>query len=161
MRKNVFVGTIAVIVLVLDQLTKSYIRSTLGLYESIPVYESFFHITHARNTGGAFSLFADASPALRVPFFVIMTTIAIGALFYFLRQVEERQRLLQFALAGILGGAIGNFLDRLLIGSVTDFLDVHYAGWTWPTFNVADSFISIGMVILLAHSFFSKDQGSV
>jgi len=155
--KGIFVVIVASVVLVLDQVTKWYIRGTLGLYESIPVFDSFFHITHARNTGGAFSLFAGASPALRVPFFFAVTMVALVALIYFLRQVGERQRLLQFALAGILGGAIGNFIDRMLIGSVTDFLDVHYGEWAWPTFNVADSFITIGMVVLLLHSLLSSN----
>ena len=65
--------------------------------------------------------------------------------------------MLQFALAGLLGGAIGNFIDRMLIGSVTDFFDVHYGRWSWPTFNVADSFISIGVVVLLLHSLLGSD----
>lgn len=157
MQKNVFVALVASAVLILDQVTKVYIRDTLGLYESIPIFDSFFHITHARNTGGAFSLFADVTASVRVPFFLGVAVVAVVALFYFLRQVSEQDRLLQFALAGILGGAVGNFIDRLLLGSVTDFLDLHYGAWTWPTFNVADSFISIGMVVLLLHSFFASD----
>lgn len=159
MRKVVFVTGIATLVLVGDQLSKWYVRDTLGLYESIPVIDSFFHITHARNTGAAFSLLADAPAALRLPFFVIVTILALGALLYFLRQVGERQRLLQFALAGILGGALGNFIDRILLGWVTDFLDVHWQEWTFPTFNVADSFISIGMGILLLQSFLGHEPG--
>lgn len=158
MKKNILVAAIAASVVALDQLSKWYVRSSMDLYESIPVVDSFFHITYARNTGAAFSLFAGANPMLRIPFFIGVTIVAVGALFYFLRQVEEEQRLLQFALAGILGGAVGNFIDRIALGSVTDFFDVHYGGWTWPTFNVADSFISVGMVVLLLYSFFNSDN---
>jgi len=159
MTKRAFVGTVAALVFVGDQASKWYVRSNLGLYESIPVIDSCFHITHARNTGAAFSLLADAPYGIRLPFFIIVTILALGALLYFLRQVGDRQRLLQFALAGILGGALGNFVDRIFLGSVTDFFDVHWNQWTWPTFNVADSFISIGMVVLLVQSFFGEEPG--
>ena len=152
MNKTGFVSGIAALVIAADQATKWYIRQHMGVYESIPVIDSIFHITYARNTGAAFSMLADAPAALRVPFFMVMTVVALAALVYFLRQVQEDQRVLQFALAGILGGAVGNFIDRILIGSVTDFLDVHWHEWTFPTFNVADSFITIGMAVLLLHS---------
>lgn len=158
MNKRAFVLTVAGAVLVTDQLTKWIIRRTVPLYDSIPVVDSFFHITHVHNTGGAFSLFADASDAVRIPFFLIASAVALGALLYFVRQVPADRRLLLFALAGVLGGALGNLVDRLLFGRVTDFLDVHWRGYHWPAFNVADSFISIGVVILIAHSLFTRDD---
>ncbi len=158
MRKYAFVLSIAAVVVVLDQVTKWYIRRTVGLYESIVVLDSFFHITHVRNAGGAFSLFAGAPSALRLPFFVLVSIIAVVALLAFVRRVEPGRQLLLFALGAILGGALGNLLDRMRSGEVTDFLDFHWHGWYWPAFNVADSFISTGMVILLLYSFFVSDD---
>jgi signal peptidase II len=158
MRKYGFVLGVAAVVLLLDQVTKWYIRRTVGLYESIVVLDSFFHITHVRNAGGAFSLFAGAPSALRVPFFVLVSSAAVAALLVFIRRVEPSQWLLLFALGAILGGALGNLVDRITSGEVTDFLDFHWRGWYWPAFNVADSFISTGMVILLLYSLLVRED---
>ena len=158
MKKYAFVLGIAAIIVVLDQLTKWYIRHTVGLYESIVVLDSFFHITHVRNAGGAFSLFAGAPSSIRLPFFLLVSMVAVTALLLFVRRVEPQHRLLLFALGAILGGALGNFVDRMTAGEVTDFLDFHWHGWYWPAFNVADSFISTGMVILLLYSFLVRDK---
>jgi signal peptidase II len=155
-----FVLIVAALVLLADQLTKWYVRRTVGLYESIAVIDSLFHITHVRNAGGAFSLLAGASPAFRLPFFVAVCIVAITVLLYFVGKVEPRQRLLLFALGGILGGALGNLTDRIIAGEVTDFLDFHWHGYYWPAFNVADSFISTGMIVLLAHSLRGGDKAT-
>jgi signal peptidase II len=158
MSRSVFVAIVAGTVLIVDQISKWYIRQFLPLYGSIPIVDSFFHITHVRNSGGAFSLLADAHPALRLPFFVIATTVAVGVLIHFLRQLPPGERLLTFALSGILGGAVGNFIDRVTAGYVTDFFDAHWRQYHWPAFNVADSFISIGVTILIAHSLFASHR---
>ena len=159
MKKYVLVFAVAAAVLVADQVSKAYIRQTVGLYESIAVVDSVFHITHVRNKGGAFSLFADTSSALRVPFFFAVTVVALGVLVFMVRRVEAKQFLLLFALGGILGGALGNFVDRLrFAGQVTDFLDFHWNGYYWPAFNVADSFITTGMIILLGYSLLVREE---
>lgn len=158
MHKHTFVIAIAAGVVALDQLTKWYVRQSIALYESIPVIDSFFHLTHVRNSGGAFSLMAGASEAVRVPFFLAAAALAIVALIYFVRQIPAQQRWLLFAVAGVLGGAIGNLIDRVMIGQVTDFLDVFWRGYHWPAFNVADMFISIGVGILLIHSLFAPSS---
>jgi signal peptidase II len=162
MSKRTFVLSVAMLVLVTDQLSKWYVQQNIPLYERIAVVDHIFHLTHVRNTGGAFSLFADAPDMLRIPFFLTASALAIGALVHFLRLVEPHERLLQFALAGVLGGALGNLIDRVMIGSVTDFVLFHYRGYHWPAFNVADSFISIGVAILLLHSILapSRDEGT-
>src|SRR5882672_10055534 len=152
MSKYRFVLSVAAIVLLLDQLTKWYIRRTVSLYESISVIDSIFHITHVRNSGGAFGLFAGASRALRLPFFLLMSAVAVCVLLYFVRRVEPGQRLLLCALGSILGGALGNLADRMVSGEVTDFLDFHWHGWYWPAFNVADSCITMGMVVVVFYS---------
>lgn len=160
MSKGVFVALVAGSVIALDQLTKWLIREELALHDGFAVIPGFFSIIHAANRGAAFSLFADAHDGVRLPFFFIAAVVAIGFLVYFIRQVAPSQRLLLFALAGVLGGAIGNLIDRVLFGAVTDFILVHYRGWSWPAFNIADSFITIGVIILIAHSLFAHDDPS-
>jgi len=160
MRKYSVVAAIAAAVLVLDQLTKWYVRRTVSLYESIAVIDSLFNITHVRNTGGAFSLLAGSSRAVRLPFFLLVSMVAVVVLLFFVRRVRPEQRLLLFALGVILGGALGNFADRLVYGEVTDFLDFHWRGYYWPAFNVADSCITVGMLILLFHSLLVQEETS-
>ena len=158
MTKNAFVIAVASAIIISDQLTKWYVRETLPLYHQITVVEHFFHIVHVRTTGGAISLLAGSHDAFRIPFFLGAATIAIGALLYFLSQVQADQRLLQFALASVLGGAFGNLIDRVTLGSVTDFILVHWYEYNWPAFNVADSFISIGVTLLLIQSLFAPAE---
>jgi signal peptidase II len=160
MSKSTFVVTVATLVLAGDQLSKWYVQESIPLYHQIPVVDSFFHLTHVRNTGGAFSLFAGTDDRIRIPFFVGASLVAIGALLYFLTLVATEERLLQFALAGVLGGALGNLIDRVSAGSVTDFLLLHYRGYHWPAFNVADSFISVGVALLLLHSLWNPHKES-
>lgn len=161
MSRYVFVGAVAAVVVVLDQLTKWFIRAQLGVFDSLPVIDGLFSITHVRNTGGAFSLFAGAHEALRVPFFLLVSVVAIVVLLHFVRRVASGQWVVLFALGAVLGGAVGNMIDRATFGEVTDFLDVHWRGYHWPTFNVADSFITVGMLILILHSFVAHDEGEV
>ena len=157
MNKGVFVGLVSTSVVVVDQLSKWLVRRELPLHDGVPVFPGFFSIVHAANRGGAFSLFAEAHEAIRLPFFFAAAVVAVGFLIYFVRQIPSDQRLLLFALAAVLGGALGNLIDRAVFGQVTDFLLVYYRGWTWPAFNVADSFITIGVTILVAHSIFGRE----
>jgi|SRR3954454_18800204 signal peptidase II len=143
------VGLIVAIILVLDQVTKVLISHTLALHESMPVLESFFHLTYERNAGAAFSLFAQAPAWFRQPFFLGATGVAIVALILFLRQTDGANRLMVVAIAAVLGGAVGNLIDRLLYGEVIDFLLLHWRGYYWPAFNVADSCITLGVIGLL------------
>ena len=96
-----------------------------------------------------------------MPFFYLATVLALGALVYFLRQIPARQTGLLIALAGVFGGAIGNLIDRIYFGAVTDFLDVFWGDYHWPAFNVADSFISIGVAVLLIHSLRAPHEAAV
>ena len=152
-----FVGVVVILVVVFDQLTKWWIRESVPLYSSFPVIPELFNITHVRNPGGAFNFLARADESLRLPFFFVMTGVAIAALIYFLRELQPGQRVLIFAVAGVLGGAVGNLIDRVVLGEVVDFLDVYWGSYHWPAFNVADSFISVGVAILLVHSFFGTE----
>ncbi len=158
MTKPAFIVLVTGGVVIADQLTKWYVRHAMPLYESVPVIRGCFSITHASNPGGAFSLFAGSSDSVRMPFFFLASAAAIVALIYFLRQISLAQHWLLFAVAGVLGGALGNLIDRVAFGQVTDFLLVYWRQYQWPAFNVADSFITIGVVILIGHSLFSSES---
>jgi signal peptidase II len=159
MRKYAFVLAVAAVVVLLDQATKWYIRHTFHLYESVSVIDSVFHITHVRNAGGAFGLLNRGSHVWRLPFFVVVSCIAVAVLLAFVRRVEAGQRWLLMALGAILGGALGNLVDRMVSGQVTDFLDFQWHGYHWPAFNVADSCITAGMLILVVYSLAGRGDG--
>ncbi len=135
-------------VLVLDQITKAIVHQTVGLYHSIEVIPHFAHITYLRNTGAAFGFLAGDRSPLRVVFFLIVSAIAIGCISYLLKTVRPQQKGLLVSLSLILGGALGNMVDRIRMGEVIDFIDLHWYHVHWPAFNVADSAISIGVVLL-------------
>jgi len=137
---------LSAIVLTLDQVTKLAILQTLDLHQVI-VLTPFFNLVHAVNPGAAFGLLAD-QPGWQRGFFIGIALIASGIILYLMRQTAGQTRF-NLALALILGGAIGNVIDRILYGHVIDFIDLHVAGWHWPTFNVADSAISIGAAVLI------------
>ena len=154
MSKLPFVAAVAGAVIAVDQVTKWLVRRELPEHDAIPIVPGFFSLIHAANPGGAFSLFSGVDDVYRLPFFLAASAVAILALLYFMRQLAADQRWLLFALAGVLGGALGNLIDRIAFGQVTDFLLVYYRSWAWPAFNVADSFITVGVIILIAHSIF-------
>jgi signal peptidase II len=153
------VGAIAGLVILFDQLTKLYIDKTFGLYESVTVVPNFFHITYLRNKGAAFGILAD-SP-LRVPFFIGASLVAIAVIFLYLRQVSRDQVVHQVALSLILGGALGNLIDRVRLGEVIDFLYFHWYQHFWPAFNVADSAICVGVGLLLIGMWLTERRAKV
>src|SRR5262245_12430253 len=114
--------TIGAIVFVADQATKLFIRKTVDLHESIPVVDGFVDIVHARNPGAAFSFLAEAPAWFRGPFFLLISITAIVVLLYVIARLPLEDRLMRIALGGVLGGALGNLLDRLMYGEVTDFV---------------------------------------
>ena len=133
-------------VFLLDQFTKVLILGYYQLGDSTPV-SGFFNVVRVHNTGAAFSFLASASGWQRW-FFVGIGVVAAGFITWMLR-AHSGQRLFSFALGCVLGGAVGNVVDRLLHGYVVDFLDFHWAGWHFPAFNVADSAISVGAACLI------------
>lgn len=137
---------LALILLLADQFTKVLILGYYHLGESTSV-TSFFNIVRVHNSGAAFSFLAGASGWQRW-FFVAVGVLAVGLIVWLLR-AHAGQRLFSLALACILGGAVGNVIDRLLHGHVIDFLDFHLGGWHFPAFNVADSAITIGAACLI------------
>ena len=147
--RYVLLLVVSLVIVVVDQATKIFIMHTMRLHESIPIIPGYFHLTYIRNPGAAFGIFASSSSAFRLVFFVITTMIALGLLGIIFYRLHIDDRWGQLTIASIVGGAIGNLLDRLRFGEVIDFLDVHVNGYHWPAFNVADSAISIGVVSLL------------
>lgn len=158
MSKYPLVLSLATAVIVLDQLTKWMVRDSFVLYESRPVIEGLFHLTYVRNPGGAFSFLRDVDASIRLPFFIGVASVAVVALFWFVREIEAQQRWMLAALGLVLGGAVGNLIDRIAFGEVTDFLDVFWGEYHWPAFNIADSGISVGMTILVVLTLFAKDE---
>ena len=137
----------------LDQLTKWAIVKWVPLYDKIPV-NSFINITHQRNTGAAFSFLADADGWQRWFFIVLATGVSIFIIHWLWRIRYTGPAILALGLALVLGGAIGNVIDRIVLGSVVDFIQVLIAGWPFPSFNVADSAISAGAVLLIIDALF-------
>ena len=144
--RNVLFVLITIAGLVADQLSKLYIDATMRLYQSIPILDNFFNITYLRNKGAAFSFLAHAS--WRLPFFICVSLVAAIAILVAFRKLADDQKLAQVSLAMIFSGAVGNLIDRVRLGEVIDFLDVHWYRHHWPAFNVADSLICVGVFLL-------------
>ncbi len=158
--KSRFYLALLVACLGLDQLSKQWIVANFYYGERLPVIPGVFDLTHVRNPGGAFSLFADHASEYRLVFFIGTTLLAIVLLMLFFRRLEPEARLSAGALGAILGGALGNLIDRIAYGEVIDFLDVHlWGGYTWPTFNVADSCIVVGVAILIGETYRLEKRG--
>lgn len=157
-KAKVFLGAVAV-ALTLDQLTKLWIVRNLTFADRIPVIEGFFSITHVRNPGAAFSLFATSPEPFRRIFFVVVTLVAIALVFSFFRRLAPGERLSALALGLVLGGAVGNLVDRLVYGEVIDFLHFRLlGGYSWPDFNLADTFIVVGVGLLVLELFATEGE---
>ncbi len=139
------------LIVFLDQLTKQMVTASMRLYESIAVIP-FFNITYVHNTGAAFSFLSDAGGWQRW-FFAGMALVISIVLTVWLARLKQQEVLLAVALSLVLGGAIGNLIDRIAYGYVVDFLDVYYQSWHWPAFNIADSAITLGVGLMLLESF--------
>jgi len=139
-------------VVLVDQVTKAILLHTLpAIGAAIPVIPGFFDIVHVRNPGGAFGMFAGKSASLRAFFFLAVSGIASILMTVFYIQIPQHFRWLRAGLALVIGGAVGNLIDRIRFGEVIDFIDLYVGQWHWPAFNVADSAISIGMGVVVLH----------
>ena len=147
---------VATLVVIIDQVSKYIIVAHIGLYESITVIPGFFNIVHVQNPGAAFGLFAQQAPMIRNIVLIGASVIAMGVIFYLFYQTPATYPLLSAGFALILGGAAGNMIDRLRWGKVVDFLDLYIGSFHWPAFNVADSAISVGMVVFAYYVIFRK-----
>lgn len=129
-----------------DFATKAWVLSAFHLHERVAV-TSFFNLVLVMNPGASFSFLADAGGWQR--WFFIVLALAISVWLLVLLRHHARERLMPTALALVLGGALGNVIDRVRFGAVVDFLDFHVAGWHWPAFNIADSAITVGVILLV------------
>jgi signal peptidase II len=159
--KWLFAAAVAVAVIALDQWTKLLVVARMDLHESIPLIDGLLSLTYVRNTGAAFGILAGRlGEALRVPFFLAVSGAAVAALVWFVRGVPARRRWILAACGGVLGGAVGNMIDRIRLGSVIDFVDVYVGTYHWPTFNVADSAITVGVILLCVDAIAGRDGPS-
>ena len=142
---------ISALVIVLDQVTKYWVSQSLAPGESVPVMP-FFNLVLTYNTGAAFSFLSRASGWQR-GFFIVIAALASLFIIYFIRRYHQEKRF-SFGLSLILGGALGNLWDRIVLGHVVDFLDFYVQAYHWPAFNVADSAITCGAVLLIWDSFY-------
>ena len=153
--------SVAAAVVVLDQVTKIIVQRLFFLGESIPVIDGFFNLTYVRNSGAAFSFLASGDPAWVIPFFTIITLVVAVGIVYYYRKTDPAQRLHRWGFSLVLGGAVGNLIDRLLHQSVVDFLDFYAGAYHWPAFNVADSAITTGVGLILLEMLWAGKSGKV
>lgn len=141
---------LSLLAIILDQATKLLVVASMRLYESIALLPGF-NLVHVRNTGAAFSFLSDAGGWQRW-LFTCLAIVISTVLVVCLVRLKKDELLLAIALSLVLGGAIGNLIDRVAYGYVIDFLDIYYQSWHWPAFNVADSAITLGVFLMLLES---------
>lgn len=144
------------LVVLLDQASKAIILSSLPLHQSIPVIPGFFSLTFIFNPGGAFGFLSGQPSSLRHIFFLGASSVAICFILMLYRKIPRTHTLLSAAFALIIGGALGNLIDRIRFEKVVDFLDFYLGKYHWPAFNLADSAISVGMAVFVYHLVFKK-----
>lgn len=153
-------AAVALSIVLLDRITKIQIRHSLGDFDAIPVISGWLRIVHTENPGAAFGVLADGNPLLRS---VILIGVSTGVLLFvawalWSHSASFSTLLTRVGLSMILGGALGNLYDRIVHGTVTDFIEVYRGGWSFPAFNVADSAITVGACLLLVDLLWPRRQ---
>lgn len=139
-----FYYLISGIIVLIDQLTKLLVAQTMEIREQIPVVEGVFYLTSHRNSGAAWGILQG-----QMWFFYVVTIIVVGFIVYYMRQYAKESKWMGWALALILGGAVGNFIDRVFRKEVVDFLDLYIGSYNYPIFNIADSALVIGVIMVM------------
>ena len=150
--------TLVIFIVVLDQATKFVADLTLPLTVPVPVIDNFFNLTYIRNPGAAFGILAESNEFFRRAFLIGFPLVAVAFIGAMLLRLPEEEEWLITALSFVLGGAVGNLIDRIFYGEVIDFLDFYWSMYHWPAFNVADSFISVGVVMIVYSLIKAKGQ---
>jgi len=145
-------------IVLLDQATKWLVIERLPLYEDVPLISGLLSLQHVRNSGAVFGFLSGADIPLKPYVFATMSALALAALTYYARTIPAEERLPRFALSLVIGGAIGNLIDRVRFGYVVDFVKMYWETHVWPNYNVADSAISVGLVLLIIDSFRPRDR---
>ncbi len=152
---------VSALVLAVDQWTKLWVEAAIGPYGRVPVLPGFLDLVHYQNTGIAFGLFPAGRELAGTLLLAGLGLVALAVVVSLFRRTPDDEPVLLLALSLVLGGALGNLADRFLLRAVTDFLDVYVGSYHWPAFNVADSGVTVGIVLMLAHSFVPALQGPV
>lgn len=158
--KYLYLLVLSNVLIVLDQASKYMVASHIPLYYSIEVIDGFLNLTHIRNAGVAFGLFADQPSEYKSLVFVAVSTVASVAILFIFHQSPAWRRWVNTGLILIFSGAIGNMIDRIVHKEVIDFVDVYVGSFHWPAFNLADSCITIGVVIMILDLFFHPHGGA-
>jgi signal peptidase II len=145
----------------LDQATKWLVVRRLPLYEDVPLISGLLSLQHVRNSGAVFGFLSGTQIPGKAYVFAAMSFCALLALTYYARTIPREERLPRFALSHVIGGAIGNLIDRVRFGYVVDFVKMYWESHVWPNYNVADSAISIGLVLLVLDSLRPRDRESI
>ena len=145
---------LSIIFIIIDQVSKLIVINTLSKTKSVEVIKSFFYLTYTNNKGAAFSILTGRRILL-----ILVALIVIGVLIYYVRKNKIEGKVNKIALSLVIGGSIGNLIDRILRGAVVDFLDFKIFGYNYPIFNLADTFIVLGVFLLLI-SMFRKDKNN-
>lgn len=143
---------LTIVFLIIDIVSKVIVSNLMNVHDSIVVIKDFFYITYVRNTGAAWSIFADKTWML-----VIISLIIISLIICYILKSRPKSKLEIIGYSMILGGAFGNFIDRIVYGYVVDFLDFYIFGYNYPIFNLADSFIFVGVILLVIYTWRCKD----
>jgi signal peptidase II len=144
------------IVVLCDQVSKLFVDAVMWPHQSITVVENYFDITYVRNPGGAFGLFAQAGRKVVRPALLGLSVVAVVIILWIYHGTPTDRLLVRLAFSLVLGGAIGNLIDRIRFDAVIDFLDVHWYQYHWPAFNVADAAITVGVTLLCWDLLFGK-----
>jgi signal peptidase II len=148
MKSKIILPMFFLVLLGLDQASKFLVKTTMQLYETVNVIPGFFNLTYVLNPGAAFGMFAGSSPMFRQIFFVAITVI-VCIIIVFMIKKEYNLKFRSLAYTMVVAGAIGNMVDRLRGGVVVDFIDLYFKDWRWYTFNIADTWITVGVAFLL------------
>ena len=140
---------LVITIVVADQITKALVRRALELHDTIEVIPGFLNLTRVHNSGAAFGMFNAMDFPYKTAALTVVATLALAGVAWYAATVPRQDRLARLGVASILGGAIGNLIDRATVGYVLDYVDFHYAGWHFWAFNVADAAISIGVVLMI------------
>lgn len=156
--KLIILSTLAPLIIILDQWSKHYILENFRLGQTLEIIEGLFSFTYVRNPGAAFGMMNTWDPVYRIPFFIAVPIIALVAIVYVFKNLDNRDVLLASALTSVIGGAIGNLIDRVRFQYVVDFIDIYHKDIHFWTFNIADSAISVGVCLLIIDLFKKEKQ---
>jgi len=160
LKKNIVIFVLgAAAIILLDQITKAAILKKFFIHESYPVIDGFFNLVYVMNPGAAFGFLANMSETFRYFFFTGITLAVILLIIYYVVKSKPQHMLMVTSLTLIFAGALGNLIDRVRFGAVVDFLDVYIGTAHWPAFNVADSAISVGAMLMIWEMIMKREKG--